>query len=141
MNIQLSVIIWTVICFLALMTVLDRLLFRPVLALLDERAARLAAARQKKLDREVLEQQQRQEREQLLARAETERKEATLRALESLAAEEKTLLKDAHKDCLAHIDAYKDQREKELEDILAAVSPEMAKAADLFVKRIVSYGE
>lgn len=45
MDIQLSVIIWTVICFGILMLVLDRLLFRPLLKLMDERKERVESAR------------------------------------------------------------------------------------------------
>ncbi|MBR6109374.1 MAG: hypothetical protein IKQ36_06515 [Clostridia bacterium] len=44
-NIQPSLIIWTVICFGLLMLVLDRLLFRPLLKLMDERKERAESAR------------------------------------------------------------------------------------------------
>ena len=37
MNIQPSVIIWTIICFFVLMFVLDRLLFRPMFAFMRVR--------------------------------------------------------------------------------------------------------
>lgn len=48
MTIQLSVTVWTVICFLLLMLVLNNLLFRPILKLLDERKQRIDSATQKK---------------------------------------------------------------------------------------------
>ena len=46
-NIQPSLIIWTVICFGLLMLVLDRLLFRPLLKLMDERKERAESARRR----------------------------------------------------------------------------------------------
>lgn len=48
MTIQLSVTVWTVFCFLLLMLVLNNLLFRPILILLDERKQRIDSATQKK---------------------------------------------------------------------------------------------
>ena len=48
MTIQLSVTVWTVICFLLLMLVLNNLLFRPILKLMDERKQRIDSATKKK---------------------------------------------------------------------------------------------
>ena len=50
MTIQLSVTVWTVICFLLLMFILNNLLFRPILKLLDQRKQRIDLAAQKKQD-------------------------------------------------------------------------------------------
>jgi len=47
-TIQISVLIWTVICFCLLMLILDRLLFRPIHALMDARNERIRLAREKK---------------------------------------------------------------------------------------------
>ena len=47
MNIQPSVIVWTVICFLLLMIILKNLLFTPVLKMLDSRKAKVEAADKK----------------------------------------------------------------------------------------------
>ena len=47
MNIQLSVSIWTVICFVLLMIILRNLLFKPVLRIMDERRERVLKAKQK----------------------------------------------------------------------------------------------
>ena len=52
MNFQLSVIIWTVICFLILMAILKNLLFEPVLKVLDGRKEKLEAARAKRAETE-----------------------------------------------------------------------------------------
>lgn len=48
MSIQLSVIIWTVICFFVLILILDNLLFKPMLELMDSRKEKIESARAKK---------------------------------------------------------------------------------------------
>ena len=50
MTIQASVVIWTVICFLLLVLILDRLLFRPVLELVDRRRECVRNAEKKKAE-------------------------------------------------------------------------------------------
>ena len=44
MTIQISVVLWTVICFCLAMLILDKLLFKPLFAVMDKRNARIAAA-------------------------------------------------------------------------------------------------
>ena len=48
MNIQPSIIVWTVICFLVLTVILKNLLFEPVLKVIDSRHEKTAAAKEKK---------------------------------------------------------------------------------------------
>ncbi len=45
MTIQIPILIWTVISFLALMLILNRLLFRPMLSFMDARRAKIERAR------------------------------------------------------------------------------------------------
>ena len=45
MNIQLSVIVWTVICFVLLRLILKNLLFKPVLQVIDSRREKIDAAK------------------------------------------------------------------------------------------------
>jgi len=47
MNIQVSVLIWTIICFCLLMLILNKLLFTPILAVMDQRQDRIRRAREK----------------------------------------------------------------------------------------------
>lgn len=57
MTIQPSVLIWTIICFCLLMVILNKLLFQPILQVLDDRQARIEAAREKqRRDQESYEQ-------------------------------------------------------------------------------------
>lgn len=57
MTIQPSVLIWTIICFCLLMLILNKLLFRPLLQVMDARQTRIEAAREKqRKDQESYEQ-------------------------------------------------------------------------------------
>ena len=48
MTIEPSLIVWTVLCFLALMLILKKLLFQPMLTFMDMRNAKIEAARKAK---------------------------------------------------------------------------------------------
>ena len=50
MSIQISVIIWTVICFLLLMLILHNWLFKPVLDVMEKRRNRIEKAKEKQLE-------------------------------------------------------------------------------------------
>ncbi len=88
MTIQLSVLIWTVITFCLFIVVINRLLFKPMLAFMDKRQARIDQAMQKKL-----------EYDRMLADAEQQ--------LENFCAEESRHCAQLAKDELdrAHVDA------------------------------------
>ena len=47
MTVQLPVLLWTVICFGALILILNNLLFKPMLAFMDRREERIARAAEK----------------------------------------------------------------------------------------------
>lgn len=63
MTIQLPVLLWTVITFCLFAFVVNRLLFKPLLAFMDQRQARIDAAAQKKAeyDRALVESEQKLE--------------------------------------------------------------------------------
>ena len=50
MTIEPSLIVWTVLCFFALMLILKKLLFQPMLTFMDTRNAKIEAARKAKED-------------------------------------------------------------------------------------------
>ena len=50
MTIEPSLIVWTVLCFLALVLILKKLLFQPMLTFMDTRNAKIEAARKAKED-------------------------------------------------------------------------------------------
>lgn len=138
MNIQISVIIWTVICFFLLVVILKNLLFKPVLAILDERKRKLTSAREKKAENERIaaEQIHRLEERREAFKAEAE---AKIRAeLAETQETEKKQLKEAHKQSLEDIKTYSEQMEKDHERILATVTPKMEKVAEIFAQKIIS---
>ena len=45
-TIQVSILLWTILCFTALMVILDRLLFRPLLGFMDKRREKIDGAKQ-----------------------------------------------------------------------------------------------
>ena len=139
MNIQLSVIVWTVICFSLLMLILRNWLFRPVLKVLDQRRNRLDAAREKKAAYERMEAEHRQLQEVRRAEHMQKQKEELLSAVEEIQANEKIQVKRAHKECLERIDAYRKQTEKTQEDLLAAVNPQLQQVAEVFAQQIISH--
>ena len=89
MTIQPSVLIWTIICFCLAMLILNRLLFRPMLAFMDKRAQRLADARERatRLQAQAAEAEraaaERKARREELARREEIDRLATARSLAS----------------------------------------------------------
>ena len=69
MNFQPSIMVWTVICFLLLMVILKKLLFAPVLKVMDSRREKIQAAADKKeaIEKLILEHQMEAEKQKELA--------------------------------------------------------------------------
>lgn len=99
MEISLSQIIWTIICFGLFALVLDRLLFRPVLKVMDERRAKIEGAAQR-----LAEARSQREAELEAARAEAE-------AQKLVAAEENS----------RRLEALRREREEELRELSRAL--------------------
>ena len=139
MNIQISVVIWTVICFLLLMVILKNLLFTPVLKVIDSRREKIQAAAKKKEDMEKLisEHEEAVEKEKLLFE-EKIRKE-TKRKLEQLQLQSKKEIEDAQRQCLRDVQQYREGITDEHDNIVSSVAPKMETAAALFAKNIISH--
>lgn len=138
MNIQISVTIWTVICFVLLMLILHNWLFKPVLKMLDSRREKIANAKAKaaEIERLTAEHIAKYESDEL-AFAESEK----LRAKEQayiIQSEGKKRIDKAQKDCLADIKNYKESITDEYDAIVSSVAPKMETAAAIFAKNIIS---
>ena len=123
MNIQISITVWTIICFVVLMLILDRLLFRPLLSFMDKRREKIDGA---KTARETA---QREREEEITRRAE-ERAEAKRRAAADAAAalEDKRLdyarlTSEKKAENERSIAALREELNRESGEILAAVEP------------------
>lgn len=139
MNIQPSVMVWTVICFLILMVILKNLLFTPLLKIMDSRREKIQAASKKKEDIEkfVLEHKNQAEKEKALAE-EKARKE-TKQKLEQLQLQSKKEIETAQRQCLADVQEYREGITDEHDKIVCSVAPKMETAAALFAKNIISH--
>ena len=139
MNVQLSVVVWTVICFSVLMLILHNLLFKPVLSLFDRRREKIEAAEKKRseYERARLEHQSALENKRALA-LEKQRQEAADAVLE-IQNENKKQMEDAKREHLENVQAYRESIGKEYARMIEALAPEMQKAADALADRIISH--
>lgn len=137
MSFQPSIMVWTVICFCILMLILKNLLFKPLLQVMDSRNEKIQAANKRKQDMEALvaEHNAQQQREKELAK-ETRIKEAKLK-LEQLQSQSQKEIENAHRQCLADIEKYKDSITDERNKIVSSVAPSMETAAALLARNIL----
>ena len=139
MTIQPSVTIWTILCFLALMWILDRLLFRPLLTFMDQRRDKIDGARAAK--ETVL-----REREGEIARREEDRLAAEKRAmqeasdaLDRVRAENARLLAEKKAKNEVHLAQERETLAEESDRILAAAEPRMEELITAFSGRLMSW--
>ncbi len=138
MNIQLSVIIWTVICFSLLMLILSNWLLRPVLKVLDQRRKKLEDARAKKAEYALVAERQAKELEEKQAEHQRAIEAAAKEEAAMIQSTEKNELKQAHTKSLDNIDAYRGELEQNHRQIVDALTPQMREVAEIFVKQIIS---
>ena len=138
MNIQLSVIVWTVICFLLLMVILKNLLFTPILRMLDSRKAKIEAAdkKLKDIERITLENEKRIAEEKI--RAEAESIAAAKETVQQIQLKGKKEIENAQRKCLSDIEEYRQGITGEYDKIVYSVAPKMETAAAIFAKNIIS---
>lgn len=139
MNIQPSIMVWTVICFLLLMVILKNLLFDPVLKVIDDRHQKMQAAKEKKenIEKLVSEHEIQLKKEKTLA--EEKNRKLSKQRLEQLQLQSKKEIEAAQRQCLADMQKYRDDIVDEREKIVSLVAPKMETAAALFAKNIISH--
>ena len=137
-NSQLSVIIWTVICFFLLLLIVSKLLLKPVLEIIDQRRKKLEDARAKEAEYAKLAEDQAKELEKKQAERKLALEAAAKEEVAFIQANEKNELKQAHTDSLENINAYRQELEKNHRQIVNALSPKMEEVAEIFVKQIIS---
>ncbi|MBQ3137574.1 MAG: ATP synthase F0 subunit B [Clostridia bacterium] len=138
MNIQPSVIVWTVICFLLLTVILKNLLFTPVLKVIDSRKEKIEAADKKLRDIENIT----AENERLVAeekqRAEAESAAQAKERVQQIQSQGKKEIEKAQRECLSDIEKYRESITGEYDKIVYSVAPKMETAAAIFAKNIIS---
>ena len=113
MTIQISVLIWTVICFCLLMLILDRLLFRPMHSFMDARSERIRLAREKKAGLEAR-----------LAAQEAEHSAAVEAARLACEHEAQEKLAFARREAAAAVEAAEAERFERIHQTKAAIETE-----------------
>ncbi len=122
MTVQYPVLLWTVICFVLFAVILDRLLFRPLLAFMDRREERIRNAAETLRKRD----EARREAEEGLARFREEEAERT----KTLSAE---AIARAEEEASALLLAATEEQKRSAEtcrEALAREAEEIGKAAD-----------
>ncbi len=137
MNIQVSVIIWTVICFVLLMLILKNLLFKPVLELMDKRKEKIKNASDKKIQLEELE----REHEKVCLK---EKEEAYLAHQKQVKEQIEEIRKQSKKDIeearalrLKKIESYSEAAETQQMGILSEFSAHSEEIAISFAKSLI----
>ena len=138
MNIQPSVIVWTVICFLLLMIILKNLLFTPVLKMLDSRKEKVEAADKKLRDIESIEAENTKRIAVEKIRAEAESVAEAKEKVQQIQSQGKKEIENAQRKCLSDIEKYRQGITGEYDKIVYSVAPKMETAAAIFAKNIIS---
>ncbi len=139
MNIQPSIMVWTVICFLLLTVILKNLLFKPVLKVMDSRREKTQAAKEKKENIEKLIQENLEQVEKEKALAAEKRIKEEKQKLEQIQLQGKKEIETAQRQCLDDIQKYREDIIHERDKIVYSVAPKMETAAALFAKNIISH--
>ena len=137
MSIQLSVTLWTIICFILLMLILHHLLFKPVLKVIDDRRARLRSAAMKKAEYATLRQANAAAlREQEAAQLASRRKQIK-EQIEAIRLSSKKTVDAAKDERLRAVDNYRRQAEAERTEILITLSVHAAELAAAFAESVI----
>ena len=137
MTIQLSVLVWTVICFGLLMLILHHLLFQPVLKVMDKRRARIQNAAKKKAEHESLaEKSAAALRGKEAARLATQRRQIK-EQIETIRLDGKKAVETANDERLRAVDDYRRQAEDERVEILITLSGVGAELAVAFAESVI----
>ena len=138
MTIQISVTIWTIICFVLLMLILHNLLFKPLLRVMDARREKIENAAAKKAERERAEQEHTAMRAQMEEKFAKERQQQITEEIENIHQESKKSVELAKEARMRLVDDYRAHLEAEQAAILRRLgghTPELVKAfADRLTK-------
>ena len=137
MTIQLSVLLWTIICFVLLMLILHHLLFQPVLKVMDDRKARIQNAAKKKAEHErIAEKNAAALREKEDARLVAKRRQIK-EQIETIRLDGKKAVEAANDERLRAVDECRRQAEDERVEILITLSAHAAELAVAFAESVI----
>lgn len=138
MNIQLPVVLWTVICFLLLMLILKNLLFKPVFRVMDQRKEKIAQANEKKAEIKRLTEEHEKRLEILQADAEIQRQNLIKSELELIRAKNKAETEKMKAARHKNVEEYKLTSEKEKAAIIDSFNKSSDDIVRAFADKLVS---
>ena len=137
MNIQLPVVLWTVICFLVLMLILKNLLFKPVFEVLDRRKEKIAAAKRKQEEIAALEKEHEKRLALLEEDAKIQRENYIKSELKLIKIRSRTGLEAAKSGRAARIDDARRDAAAEKEEIRKAFRSSSDEIVKAFAQRLI----
>ena len=138
MSIQISVIIWTVICFLLLMLILKNWLFKPVLEVMEKRQARIEKAKEKQLEAQRLTVEHEKKLQEQKLSFEKEQKIKTNEEIENIQLHSKKRVEAAKQSRLSTYETYREECAKEYSRILATAEKSTEQIAEIFADRLIN---
>lgn len=137
MTIQISVTIWTVICFILMMLVLNNLLFKPILTLMDKRRERIDAAKAKKAEYELLSAENERLASEKMAEYEANGKKLIKERVEKVQTDRRKAVEAAKEVRLKRLDESREKTVAEEKEILSKLSSHAEELAVMLADRIV----
>ena len=138
MNIQISVVIWTIICFFLLVLILRNWLFIPVINVMDRRRQRIEAAKFKEAEEENL----RIEHTKMMLAQKSEyeqrQRQEMNKEIEAIQANTKLEIEEAKNKRIKKVEMYSCRLEEDYNHILQSVGDKTEEIAELFAERIIS---
>ena len=139
MTVQVSVTVWTILCFLALMLILDRLLFRPLLSFMDERRSKVDGAREKKETALREREEELHRREEDLAAAEKQAAQELSAAVDAARKDAVRAAADKKAENVRRLEQQRQDLEQESQDIQRQSLPHMGELAAVFAQRLQAW--
>ena len=136
MNIQISVTIWTVICFVLLMLILHHLLFKPILRVMDQRRERIEKAAAKKAEHEKMAAEFKKALAEKQAAVFADQKKQLKARVEQIRAQGKQAVEVAKEQRMQDVEAYHAKADAERERILQALRSHSHELAVSFAKSV-----
>ena len=138
MSIQISVVIWTVICFLLLMLILHNWLFKPVLEVMEKRRSRIEKAKEKQLEVQRLTAEHELKLAEQKKAFEKEQKANADMEIERIQADSKKSVENARVVRLNTYETYREECAKEYSKILATAETSTKQIAEIFAERLIT---
>lgn len=138
MTIQLSVFLWSIICFCLMMLILNKLLFGPMLRFMDARQERIDRAREKKKADEAALEAAKASCQQALEDAHHQQLELNAAAAEQARQQNSVQLEQARIRQKKELEAYVAQLEQESQELKTKLDEDVTALAQAFADRLVS---